>query len=230
VDAEAARSLFDANAAGYDRVNTLISVGLDARWRRWVARRAVTRPGARVLDAFAGTGLVGVECAVLGAEVTLADASPRMLARASAHAAERGVEVCEIVTDLTAEVLPLEPGSFDAVTLSFGIRYLDEPAGVLRRLGSLLAPGGRLVVLEFVRPTAGPVTAAASLYFFRLLPRIASRLAGRAELYGYLVTSVDRVGHVRDLEHLLVSAGYGVTERRTFGFGLVAGLVCHPRA
>jgi demethylmenaquinone methyltransferase / 2-methoxy-6-polyprenyl-1,4-benzoquinol methylase len=230
MDTEASRALFDENAATYDRVNTLISLGLDERWRRWAARQAVAHAGARVLDAFAGTGLVGIEAAALGARVTLADASPAMLGQAREHAARRGVEVATVLTDLTAEALPLPAASFDALTVSFGIRYLDDPAGTLRRLGRLLAADGRLVVLEFVRPDPGPVASPAAVYFFRVLPRIAARLAGRGQLYRYLVGSVDRVGHARDLVHLLEDAGYRVAVRRTFGFGLVAGVVCLPSA
>lgn len=228
MDAAASRELFDRNAPSYDRVNTLISLGLDRRWRRWVSRRAVAGPGVRVLDAFAGTGLVGVEAAALGAEVTLADASPEMLAGARRHAAARGVRVREAVVDLAGPVLPLPSGAFDAVTCSFGLRYLDDPAAVLGRLCGLLAPGGRLVVLEFVRADGGLVSRAASVYFFCVLPRLASALAGHGELYDYLASSTQAIGTRRDVEDIVRRAGYDVAEEASFGFGLVAGLVCLP--
>lgn len=231
MDAEGARDLFAPNAATYDRVNTVISIGLDARWRRWAARTAVTRPGARVLDAFAGTGLVGIDAALAGGDVTLADASAEMLARAEATAAARGAGVCVVTTDLAAAGLPFAPRSFDAVTVSFGVRYLDDPASVLSSLRGLLAEDGRLVVLEFVRPPAGhPLSWAASVYFFRILPSLASALAGRRDLYDYLVTSVDRIGTAEDLARTVEAAGYEVCERRAMGFELVEGLVCRPRA
>ncbi len=230
VDAAAARRLFDANAARYDRVNAIVSLGLDARWRRWVARRAVTRRGARVLDAFAGTGRVGIECAAVGADVTLADASPAMLGEAARYAGERGFRVREVLVDLAAEELPFAAASFDAIAVSFGIRYLDAPGDVLRRLGTLLAPGGRLVVLEFVRPAPGPVSSPAAVYFFRILPRVASALTGRPELYEYLTGSVRRIGREDDLARLLSSSDYDVVERRRAGFGLVAAFVCVPSA
>lgn len=229
MDAARSRSLFDENAGTYDRVNTMISLGLDARWRRWAARRAAWTPGARVLDAFAGTGRVGLEAAALGADVTLADDSRGMLDVAASEAARRGIVLRCVLTDLTAERLPFETGSFDAVTVSFGVRYLDSPADVLRRLGRLLRPDGRLVVLEFVRQPRGPISWAASVYFFRVLPRIAGLLAGRRELYDYLASSTLAVGHVEDLAAVCRAAGFDVRSCRTMGFGLVAGLVCVRR-
>jgi demethylmenaquinone methyltransferase/2-methoxy-6-polyprenyl-1,4-benzoquinol methylase len=230
MDAQASAALFDRYAADYDRVNGIISLGLDTRWRRWVASRAVTGAGARVLDAFAGTGLVGIEAGARGAEVVLADTSERMLAEARRHAEERHVPVSTVCTDLTAGALPFASASFDAITLSFGIRYLDEPAAVLRRLAPLLAPGGGLVVLEFVRPEPGPLSSPAALYFFRVLPRLAARLAHQRDLYDYLARSTLAMGHASDLVRLVESAGYDVVERRMSGFGIVAGLVCLPSA
>lgn len=230
MDAERSRRLFDTNAGTYDRVNTVISLGLDARWRRWVARQAAERPGARVLDAFAGTGRVGLEAAALGADVTLADASPGMLDVAIAEAKARGLTVRSALVDLTTGDLPFVPGSFDAVTVSFGVRYLDRPTEVLRDLGRLLAPGGRLVVLEFTRPGRGLVSSAAGFYFFRVLPRLAGAVAGRRELYDYLTSSTMAVGHADDLVRIVQSAGFDVQSRRTFGFGLVTGLVGAPAA
>lgn len=229
MDVRRSVALFDENAATYDRVNTLISIGLDARWRRWVAREAAWRPGAKILDAFAGTGRVGIEAAALGAEVTLADASPRMLEFATSRAARRGLIVGRVVADLTALRLPFEPHSFDAICVSFGVRYLDDPAEVLRRLGGLLAPDGRLVILEFVRPPRSVLSSAAAIYFFRMLPAVAGALAGRRELYDYLTRSTLAVGHAEDLEAVCRTAGFELRKRRTMGFGLVAGLVCALR-
>jgi demethylmenaquinone methyltransferase/2-methoxy-6-polyprenyl-1,4-benzoquinol methylase len=230
MDAEASRGLFDRYAGDYDRVNTIISVGLDRRWRRWVARAAVAKRGARVLDAFAGTGLAGIEAARLGGKVTLADGSERMLAEARCNVEDEGVEMDTVLADLAVPELPFAPGSFDAVTLSFGIRYLDRPGDVLARLGRLLVPGGRLVVLEFVRPAPGPVSSLAALYFFRILPHVAGGLAHKRDLYDYLVDSTNAIGRAGDLAGLVTGAGYDVVERRTFGFGLVSGLVCLPSA
>jgi demethylmenaquinone methyltransferase/2-methoxy-6-polyprenyl-1,4-benzoquinol methylase len=219
------RELFDANAATYDRVNTLISLGLDARWRTWAARRAVERPGARVLDAFAGTGLVGLRAAALGAEVTLADGSPGMLEVARRRARASRLEVRFVETDLAAEP-PHVPGApFDAITVVFGVRYLDDPVAVLRGIASLLEKGGPRGIVDFGEPDGSLVSRIAAFYFFRVLPRIASLLAGRRGLYDRLVTSTHHMGRAERLVALVGEAGLTVAETRRMGFGLVAAVV-----
>lgn len=221
----ATRELFDANTATYDRVNTLISLGLDARWRAWAARRAVERPGARVLDAFAGTGLVGLRAAALGAEVTLADGSAGMLEVARRRARASGLEVRFLETDLAAEPPDVPGAPFDAITLVFGMRYLDDPVRVLRGLATLLATGGPLLIVDFVEPDGSLISRFAAFYFFRVLPRIASLLAGKRGLYDRLVASTHRMGGAERLVSLAQQADLTVTETRMMGFGLVAGVV-----
>ena len=223
-----ARRLFDANADTYDRVNSIVSLDLDARWRDWAARRAVTRFEARVLDAFAGTGRVGLRAAELGARVTLTDISPRMLAVASRRAGEKGLRVDTVLTDLTADP-PGVDGPFDALTVMWGLRYLGDPAGTLRRLAALVAPGGRVIVVDFVAPTGGVVTRIAAAYFFRVLPRIAGAIAGRQKLYHELVVTTRAMGSREHLMSLVREAGLEIVEQHTMGFGLVVGLVAVVR-
>ena len=224
MEREEARRLFDANADTYDRVNGIVSLGLDARWRDWAARRAVTRFEARVLDAFAGTGRVGLRAAALGARVTLADISPRMLAVASRRADKKGLRVDTVLTDLTAEP-PGVDGPFDALTVMWGLRYLGDPAGTLRRLAALVAPGGRVIVVDFVEPTGGVVAHMAAAYFFLILPRVAGTLSGRRRLYHELVATTHAMGSREHLVFLVRQAGLEVVEQHTMGFGLVVGLV-----
>ena len=225
MDEASARALFDENARTYDRVNTAISLGLDARWRAWAARRATAGPGAHVLDAYAGTGLVGLRAARLGAEVTLADASPRMLEIARARAAAAHLHVRAQERDLTAEPLLMPGAPFDAVTLVFGVRYLDKPARALRALASLLSPNGVMVIVEFVEPERSAISQAASWYFFRVLPRLAGLLSGHRELYEVLAATTHSMGPAEHLETMVTDAGLDVIERRSMGFGLVRGIV-----
>jgi demethylmenaquinone methyltransferase / 2-methoxy-6-polyprenyl-1,4-benzoquinol methylase len=221
------RELFDENAATYDRVNTVISLGLDRRWRGWAARRAVARPRATVLDAFAGTGLVGLRAARLGARVTLADASHRMLDVALERAAARHLSVTAVRADLTTDVLGIASGPFDAVTVVFGLRYLQDPTGVLRSLASLLAHDGRIVIIEFVTPDTRLLSRLAWLYFSRVLPAVAGSLAGDRTLYDTLVRTTVAMGPRERLEGLVHAAGLEIVESRPMGFGLVAGVVVH---
>lgn len=225
MDANSARQLFDANSPTYDRVNGVISLGLDRRWYDWAAEQALVTPGARVLDAFAGTGAVGLRVAEKGGRVTLADVSPRMLEVASERARERGLEVRTVSADLSAESLEIEGAPFDAIVAMWGLRYVDDPAHVLANLSALLRPGGRLVVVDFVEPPPLLVSQIAAMYFFRVLPRVAGALAGRRELYGVLGESTHRMGSAERLLGLVEETGFAITETRSMGFGLVFGFV-----
>lgn len=219
-----ARRLFDLNAESYDPVNRILSAGLDRSWRRWVAEEAAPDVGMRVLDAMAGTGEVAVEEALRGAFVTAADASPGMLARAQVRAEEAGVDLHVVVTDLTDPTA--EPcGPFEAVSISFGLRYVDDKVALLQSLANRMEPGGRLVLLEFCTPSPGLLNSPAGFYFFRILPWLGARLGKGPELYDYLRDSTKAVGTARDLERCVEEAGLRVVRRRTFGFGLVCGIV-----
>lgn len=229
MDASSARELFDTNARTYDRVNTLISLGLDARWRRWAVSQAVNVPHPRVLDAFAGTGGVGLKVAELGGEVVLADASDEMLSKARARAQESGFSVTTLVKDLTREPLIVEGAPFDAVTLMWGLRYVDDPVHVVASLTAQLTDTGRLVVVDFVEPSSGLISRLAGFYFFRILPKLASLLARRSELYKRLVETTHRMGSAKRLIGLVEEAGLEVVETHPMGFGLVLGLVARRR-
>lgn len=178
-----------------------------------------------------GSAEVGVEAARLGAEVTLADISPRMLAHAAARAYGAGRKVRLQLIDI-ARPSSLPAGPFDAVCLSFGLRYLDDPPGTLATLARLLKPGGRLVILEFVVPDYRRLSAAqlalslpAAAYFFHLLPRIGSFLTGQPQLYRYLIDSTRQVGYAGHLYEWTEEAGLHVAAARHMGFGLVQGLI-----
>lgn len=225
VDEELERA-FDENARSYDRVNRILSFGLDARWRRWAARESVWRDGARVLDAFAGTGMVGLEASAIGARVTLTDASPGMLEVAERRAHKRELDIDVVRADLSSPDLPFAPAVFDTVTVVFGVRYLGEPAKVLRRLGGLLVPGGRLVIVEFVVPRPSLVSAFASTYFFHVIPKIAPLLGGRSRLHDTLAETTRALGTAQALVTIVEEAGLEVMARRSMGFGMVAGIVC----
>ena len=224
--------LFDRNAATYDRVNSVITFGLDARWRHWAARQAVPRPAGppaprpTVLDACAGTGLLALDLAHRGAAVTAADVAPRMLAVARDRAAAAGLTLRPVVADLSDPAAAgTLGGPFDAITVGFGLRYFADPGALLRPLRGLLAPGGRLVVVEAVRPPHDTLGAAAGVYFFQVAPRIGAALAGRAELYHFLTASTRAFGSAEDLAEHLRAAGLAPTVRRRFASGVVAGLV-----
>ena len=217
--------LFDRSADRYDRINTAMTLGQDRRWRRWAARSVVRRPGLRVLDVCAGTGLVGLEAARLGARVTLADVSPGMLARAGERAVSRRLDVSICLVDLADPQSEVDLVDFDGITLAFGLRYFDDAVAVMRRLAGSLRPDGELVLLEAVLPTGGPVARGAAFYFFHLAPRLAVLLGGRRELYDRLTASVRSLGTEADAIGVLTAAGLEVVHRRRFVGGSVIGVV-----
>lgn len=225
MEAREAAAIFNRNAATYDRINSILSLGLDARWRHWAAVQAAFKPGAYVLDAFAGTGLAGIEAAKMGAHVVLADISPGMLAIARRRSKRLGIPININIIDLTKEELPYKKETFDAIIMVFGIRYLKEPAEVISRLSALLKPGGKLVALEFVKPSPGLISTPAAFYFFNILPCIGSCLARRRALYDYLVSSTKALGQAKNVRNIISSAGLRILIERRFGFGLVYGVI-----
>jgi demethylmenaquinone methyltransferase/2-methoxy-6-polyprenyl-1,4-benzoquinol methylase len=243
LDSRTVAELFDRNATTYDWVNTLITFGRDARWRRWAAAQAVAivsqasmspasmlpPPSLRALDACAGTGLLALELARRGATVTAVDAAPRMLAVVRDRLGAAGLALRTVVADLSDEATPARLGGpFDVVTLAFGLRYFADASAPLRLLRKLLVPGGLLVVVEAVCPPQDPLGAVAGLYFFRVVPRLGTTLAGRADLYDALAASTRALGSADQLAAHLRSAGFSLAARQRFACGLVVGLVAAP--
>jgi demethylmenaquinone methyltransferase/2-methoxy-6-polyprenyl-1,4-benzoquinol methylase len=210
---EAVRTMFDRIAPVYDAMNRVMTAGLDRRWRRITAEAVVAR-GDRVLDAACGTGDLALADAKAGGEVTGLDFSPAMLERARRKAPQ-----LEWVEG-DALALPFEDGSFDAATVGFGVRNLDDLEAGLRELRRVLRPGGRLGVLEITRPR-GPLKAFYSLWFDRVVPLLGRVLPGGAA-YRYLPASVRRFPPPAELVRLLESVGFADVRYRTFAGGIVA--------
>ena len=211
--AEGVRAMFDRIAPVYDVMNRVMTAGLDQRWRRACAEAAV-RPGDRVLDACCGTGDLAVAAARTGGRVTGLDFSEPMLERAR----RKAPELTWVRGDVLA--LPFEDGSFDAATVGFGIRNVEDISAALRELRRVLRPGGRLAVLEITRPQ-GVLRHFYGLWFDRLVPLLGRVLPGGAA-YSYLPASVRRFPGPEDLERLLSQAGFASVRFRLFAGGIVA--------
>ena len=217
--AEGVRAMFDRIAPVYDLMNRVMTVGLDGRWRRACAEAAV-RAGDRVLDACCGTGDLAVADAHAGAShVTGVDFSERMLERARRKSAQ--VTNCNLEWvwgDLLA--LPFEDGSFDAATVGFGVRNVEDIPAALRELRRVLGPGGRLGVLEITRPR-GFLRHFYGIWFDRIVPLLGRVLPGGAA-YTYLPASVRRFPGPEDLARALGEAGFAQVRFRLFAGGIVA--------
>ena len=207
------RRMFDRIAPVYDAMNRVMTAGLDRRWRR-LAAAAVVRPGDRVLDACCGTGDLALEAVRSGGAVVGLDFSERMLERAR----RKAPELDWLQGDLLA--LPFDDASFDAATVGFGVRNVEDiPAG-LRELRRVLRPGGRVGVLEITRPTGFP-RHFYGIWFDRIVPLLGRVLPGGAA-YTYLPASVRRFPGPEDLSRALEEAGFARVRFRLFAGGIVA--------
>ena len=209
----AVEAMFDRISPVYDPMNRLMTAGLDGRWRRLTVR-AVVRPGDRVLDACCGTGDLAVEAERAGATVTGLDFSERMLDRARSKSA--GIEW--VHGDLLA--LPFADGSFDAATVGFGVRNVEDLESGLRELARVLRPGGRLGCLEITRPR-GALKPFFGLWFDGVVP-VAGRILPGGDAYTYLPASVRRFPGPEDLGEAMRRAGFGEIGWRLLGGGIVA--------
>jgi demethylmenaquinone methyltransferase/2-methoxy-6-polyprenyl-1,4-benzoquinol methylase len=211
--ASGVREMFDRIAPVYDAMNRAMTVGLDRRWRAETARAVVT-PGDRVLDACCGTGDLALAALEAGGRVTGVDFSERMLERARAKS-----EAVEWVQG-DALALPFADASFEAATVGFGVRNLDDLERGLRELRRVLVPGGRLAILEITRPR-GPLRPFYRLWFDALVP-LAGKLLPGGSAYTYLPASVRRFPEAEDLAELMRGGGFQDVRYRHFAGGIVA--------
>jgi demethylmenaquinone methyltransferase / 2-methoxy-6-polyprenyl-1,4-benzoquinol methylase len=210
---EAVRTMFDRIAPVYDAMNRTMTVGLDQRWRRATAA-AVVRDGDAVLDACCGTGDLAVADSRAGARVTGLDFSERMLERAR----RKAPQIEWVHGDLLA--LPFADASFDAATVGFGVRNVEDLEGALSQLRRVLRPGGRLGILEITRPR-GVLAPFYRLWFDGVVPLLGRLLPG-GSAYTYLPASVRRFPGPDELSALIAAAGFTEVRVRLFAGGIVA--------
>jgi len=213
LEPESVRGMFDRIAPVYDVMNHVMTAGLDRRWRK-LAVQEVVWPGDRVLDACCGTGDLAVEAERRGARVVGLDFSEGMLERA-----RRKSGAIEWVQG-DALALPFGDGEFDAATVGFGVRNLEDLEGGLRELARVLRPGGKLAVLEITRPR-GLLKPFFRLWFDVFVPLLGKVLPG-GKAYTYLPASVRRFPGPDDLTELFERAGFADVRYRLLGGGIVA--------
>jgi demethylmenaquinone methyltransferase / 2-methoxy-6-polyprenyl-1,4-benzoquinol methylase len=209
----AVEAMFDRISPVYDPMNRLMTAGLDRRWRRLTVR-ATVRPGDRVLDACCGTGDLALEAQRAGGRVTGLDFSERMLERAR----RKSTAVEWMRGDMLA--LPFSNGSFDVVTVGFGIRNVEDLEAGLRELARVLRRGGRLGCLEITRPR-GALRPFFAVWFDGLVPLAGKVLPGGAA-YSYLPASVRRFPGPQDLGEAMRRAGFEEIGWCLLGGGIVA--------
>jgi demethylmenaquinone methyltransferase / 2-methoxy-6-polyprenyl-1,4-benzoquinol methylase len=210
------RAMFDAVAARYDLTNDVLALGQNRRWRKAVARAVAARPGERVLDLAAGTGTSSEPFAAAGAFTVPCDFSLGMLAEG-----KRRVPWLPFTAG-DATRLPFADDSFDAVTISFGLRNVQDTDAALREMLRVTRPGGRLVVCEFSHPTVRPFRTLYTEYLMRALPPAARRVSSSPDAYVYLAESIRAWPDQPALAARLLRAGWRRVGWRNLTGGVVA--------
>ena len=209
-------AMFDDVAARYDLTNDVLSLGQTHRWRRVVADAVGAAPGERVLDLAAGTGSSSLPFAAAGAQVAAVDFSLGML-----RVGKRAHPQLDLLAG-DALALPFADDSFDAVTISFGLRNVADVDAALAEMARVTRPGGRLVVCEFSHPTWSPFRTVYTGYLMRALPSVARRVASNPDAYVYLAESIRAWPDQSALGRRVAAAGWTAVGWRNLSGGIVA--------
>jgi demethylmenaquinone methyltransferase / 2-methoxy-6-polyprenyl-1,4-benzoquinol methylase len=205
------RSMFSAIAYRYDFLNHFLSLSIDKRWRRKAVALlgdCLAKSDALCLDLCCGTGDLALEMVKSGqAQVIGCDFSHPMLRQCGEKILKRNLNARIRIVEADALNLPFRDQTFDAAAIAFGLRNLDSVTAGLAEMGRVLKPGGRLIVLEFSRPTHPLFEKLFRAYFFRVLPRIGNKISRHKHAYSYLPTSVSQFPHQAELTRIFADCG-----------------------
>jgi demethylmenaquinone methyltransferase/2-methoxy-6-polyprenyl-1,4-benzoquinol methylase len=218
------RRMFGAIAPSYDRANHLLSLSIDRYWRRLTCRSLAPLLPAdpMILDLCAGTGDLTLQLARLGTVVGCDFSHPMLVLglEKSRRARHSGEHIRFVEGD--ALRLPFLSGSFDAVTIAFGLRNLEDYDQGLREILRVLRRGGTLAVLEFSLPRIPVFREVYLFYFLHLLPRLGGWISGDGQAYSYLSRSVREFLEPKELERLLQEVGFSGIRHRLISGGVAA--------
>ena len=209
-------AMFDEVADAYDLTNDVLTGGIDRLWRRATVAAIGAKAGDVVLDIAAGTGTSSEPLAAAGVHVIPADFSLGMLR----VGVRRRPELAFTAADATR--LPFADGSFDAVTMSFGLRNVVDVTTALAEFARVTKPGGRLVICEFSAPTNGPFRRVYTEYLMRALPAVAKRVSSSPDSYVYIAESIRAWPAQRELASMVAQAGWSAVQWRNLSGGIVA--------
>ena len=208
--------MFNKVASRYDLTNEALTFGQVHIWRRGVVRALNLKPGERVLDLAAGTGGSTAALAETGAHVIACDLSEGMIEVGR----QRHPELEFVQGDATD--LPFEDASFDAVTISFGLRNVQNTEKALQEMARVTKPGGRLLICEFSRPTWPVFNAVYGFYLEEILTRVAKLLSSDDEAYDYLIESIREWYDQETLGKMIAQAGWERVQYRNYTGGILA--------
>ena len=215
------RGVFSSVARSYDVMNDLMSVGQHRLWKHEFVRKLRPRKGEAILDMAGGTGDIAFRLARAGAEVTVADINPEMLAVGMERAKQRGIPGLAWAEE-NAEALSFPDRSFDAYTIAFGIRNVTDIPAALREAQRVLKLGGRFCCLEFSQTRWPGFATLYETYSRRIVPRIGKAVARDEESYRYLVESIRRFPRMEEFRRMIGEAGFKSTSVESILGGLVA--------
>lgn len=218
-------AVFDSVSDRYDLMNDLMSFGIHRIWKHFTTRLAAVHAGERVLDLAGGTGdLAAAMARDAGPEgrVVLADINASMLARGRARLADAGVLGNLDIAQVDAEALPFAAGSFDCVTIGFGLRNVTDKPAALAEMQRVLAPGGRALVLEFSKPRVPGLGRIYDWYSFTVLPHLGRAVVDDADSYRYLAESIRVHPDQEGLREMMVEAGFARCSYYNLSGGIVA--------
>ena len=218
------RGVFDSVAGNYDLMNDLMSGGLHRLWKRYTIDQAAVRPGQQVLDLAGGTGdLARRFASIVGKDghVTLADINHSMLTEGRRRLIDAGVAGNLSIAQVNAEDLPFASSTFDCITIAFGLRNVTDKEAALKSMYRVLKPGGKLLVLEFSKPTEAlkPIY---DLYSFRVLPTLGKLIANDEDSYRYLAESIRMHPDQETLKGMMEDAGFERCRFHNLTGGIVA--------
>lgn len=223
--AEDVRTMFDRIAGRYDMVNRVMTMGIDRRWRRTAIKRATAHGETDVLDVCCGTGDITFGLARAGVQNAVGvDFSANMLAQAAVRTTKQPTDIASRVTFVQGDALalPFDDNSFDALTVSFGVRNVEDLGLAFREFARVVRPGGTVVCLEITRPTAGPARLFYGLWFHRIVPFVGGILAKDRDAYTYLPESTKRFPRPAALRDLMEQSGLTSVGWKNFAGGIVA--------
>ncbi|OKL48714.1 demethylmenaquinone methyltransferase [Boudabousia marimammalium] len=208
--------MFDSVAAHYDITNDVMSLGMDRAWRHATYQALQPEAGQLILDLAAGTGTSSAALAKSGATVIACDISLGMMEQGK----KLHPEIQFVAGNATA--LPFADDTFDAVTISFGLRNVDDTMKALQEMRRVTKPGGRIVICEFSEPTWKPFRKLYHFYMGTLMQKMSSLLQSNDSAYVYLANSIMQWPNQEKLGALLVEAGWKAVEYRNLTGGIAA--------
>ena len=217
--------VFQSVAAKYDIMNDVMSLGVHRLWKRFTIECSGARAGHKVLDLAGGTGdLTAKFSRIVGenGKVVLADINDAMLKVGRDKLRDLGIVGNVEYVQANAEELPFPDNTFDIITIAFGLRNVTDKDKALASMYRVLKPGGRLLVLEFSKPTNDMLSKAYDLYSFHLLPKIGQLVANDSESYQYLAESIRMHPEQEVLKSMMESAGFEQTTYHNLTAGIVA--------